>query len=59
MIVYCIDLSYACYAVVVQDGIVVRAPPIARWMIHKPWKQCWLWLQLKGATIHGPTKLEQ
>lgn len=28
-----IDLPYACFALVVENGKVVRAPPIAKWAL--------------------------
>ncbi len=32
---YQITLSYACFGIVVEDGIVVEAAPIGGWMVGK------------------------
>lgn len=42
----------ATYGVVVREGRVVRAAPVAAWMIGKPWSRCEDWLKRKGATIN-------
>ncbi len=30
-----IDIKYACFGIISRDGLIVDAPPIARWMVYK------------------------
>jgi len=46
-----VSLSYATYGIAVQDGKVVDAAPIARWMIGKDERYCADWLRRRGATF--------
>ncbi|MDD4984365.1 MAG: hypothetical protein PHQ43_01050 [Dehalococcoidales bacterium] len=48
---YSIDLPYAHYGVEVRRGKVVDAPPIARWMVGKPWVVCAEWVAKKHGTV--------
>ena len=48
---YWISLSYATYGVIVRDGIVVEAAPIAHWMIGKHWSYCSRWVIRKGGEV--------
>jgi hypothetical protein len=41
---YQVELSYACYGIVVVDGVVTEAPPIARWMIGKTVQKILWWV---------------
>jgi len=41
---YQVELSYACYGIVVVDGVVTDAPPIARWMIGKTVQKILWWV---------------
>lgn len=45
-----VDVGYACFGVEVRGGYVVRAAPIARWMVGKPERNCATWVLLKGGT---------
>ena len=44
-----VSLPYATYSLAVRDGLVVDAPPIARWMVGKSEVYVASWLQWKGA----------
>ena len=46
-----VSLPYATYGIAVQDGKVVDAAPIARWMIGKREEYVANWLRRKGARI--------
>ena len=53
---YWIRLDYACYGIVVKNNRVIKAPPIAGWMIDKKFDSyVKRWLAKKNATI---TKLK-
>lgn len=52
IMLYYIDLPYACYGIIVQDNVVIKAPPIARWMIGKQYStDIRGWLMHKGAEV--------
>lgn len=42
-------LPYATYGIIVEDGTVIDAPPIARWMVGKTTRCVRKWLDEKGA----------
>ena len=45
-----ITVPYACFGILVDaNGWVVFAPPIARWMIGKHWREVVRWLDTKHA----------
>lgn len=46
-----VSLPYATYGIEVEDGKVVDAAPIAKWMIGKPETEVAAWLRKKGAQI--------
>jgi len=39
MVLYQIDIGYACFGVEVENETVNYAPPIAKWTIGKSWKE--------------------
>lgn len=43
-----IRLSYATFGVITEDGVVVEAAPIARWMEGKTEEVCAQWVRKKG-----------
>lgn len=45
-----IELSYATFAVVIKDNVVVEAAPIARWMIGHTQPHVEAWVKRKGGT---------
>jgi hypothetical protein len=49
---YRVVLSYACYAVEVEDGIIKDSAPIAKWAIGKSLKWFEGWVAKKGGRIH-------
>lgn len=48
---YYIDLPYACFGVEVEEGIVIRTPPIGHWMMGKDIKTIIGWVKKKKGTI--------
>lgn len=46
-----IDLPHACFGIIVEDGIVVEAAPIARWATGKLAREVLLYYKKKGAKI--------
>ena len=44
---YLVQNYYSCYGVYVSGGVVVDAPPIAKWMIGKEWKNVTRWIRSK------------
>lgn len=48
---FTITLSYACYTILVRDGVVVSAPPIARWMVGKGGSEIAAFVAHKGGKI--------
>lgn len=49
-----VDLPYAVFALDVDDaGIIVRAPPIAKWTIGKQWRKVTDYYERRGATVKG------
>jgi hypothetical protein len=46
-----VSLPYATYGIEVEDGIVVTAAPIAKWMVGKDERMVASWLRRKGARI--------
>jgi len=49
--IYQITLSYATYGIIVDNGIVIHAPPIAQWMIGKHINEIMDWVNRKHGTI--------
>lgn len=43
-----VELPYATYGLVVEDGQVVDAPPIAHWMVGKSEHEVAAWIARKG-----------
>jgi hypothetical protein len=41
---YLIDTGYACYWIEMVNDRVVKAPPIAKWMIFKHYDSVWGWI---------------
>lgn len=41
-------LPYACFGLIVEDAVVVAAPPIAKWARGKPARQVWDYYARKG-----------
>lgn len=48
---YVIQLPYAYYGIIVKDGIVINAPPIATWMIKKNILDVYLWVTSKQGLV--------
>jgi hypothetical protein len=48
---YHIDVGYACFGLIVEDGIVVDAPPIARWTLTKKVEDVIMYYKRKGAKV--------
>ena len=46
-----VDLSYATYGIIVSADVVVDAPPIARWLVGKPWPEVQHWLVKRRAKV--------
>lgn len=46
-----ISLPYATFGLIVRDGVVVDAPPIARWTIGKPEVTVVAYYRRKGAAV--------
>ncbi len=52
MILYQIDIIYACFSIEVEDGKVISAPGIAKWTIGKDWEEIKdYYISKKNATI--------
>lgn len=48
---YWVSLPYATYGLRIRGGIVVEAPPIARWMKGRDKQEVMSWLEKKGARV--------
>jgi hypothetical protein len=48
---YQVTLPYACYGLVVADGIVIEAAPIARWMLGKKLVMMTRWVESKKGWV--------
>lgn len=46
-----VSLPYATYGIRVEGGVVVEAPPIARWMVGRGEAEVAAWLRRKGARL--------
>lgn len=53
MMLYRVNLPYACYGLIVDNGRVTEAPPIAKWMEQKrkTIEYVMLWIKGKGGTV--------
>ena len=49
--VWSIDVGYACYGLIEQDGRVKQTAPIANWMTGKTLTEVWGWLAKKNAKV--------
>lgn len=56
--VFVIDLPYGGFGIVMNDGLIVAAPPIAWWMIGKPDYVAFDFVDAKGGTITEVTDAE-
>ena len=54
--IYQVDIGYACFGVIVENGYVTEAAPIAKWMIGKQWIDVTDWILYKK---HGKIKISQ
>jgi len=50
---YWIDVNYACYGIIVKNGIIIEAPPIAKWATGKSFKEFQRFVQRKNGKIKG------
>lgn len=48
---YRVNVGYACFGIIARKGIVVCAPPIARWMIWQTLQEIKPWLLEKKAKV--------
>ena len=48
---YSINLSFANFAIIVRDGMVIDAAPIMRWVIGKPLQVAVDYVARRGGTI--------
>lgn len=46
-----INLSYCCFGIIVQDGICIQVPPIAKWMEAERITKIIAWVKKKNGTI--------
>ena len=53
MALHRVVLPYACYGVIVEDGIIVDAAPIARWAVGRTLESFELWVKRNGGKING------
>ncbi len=53
MMLYRIDLPYACYGIITKRCVVVRVPPIAKWMVGKNILFIKEWVRKKKGKIEG------
>jgi len=51
---YSVDLPYACYGIVIENGVVIEAANIAGWMTGKRAEDVERWLIKKNAKMIGP-----
>ena len=51
MKLYCIDCSYYCAGLEVEDGVVTRAAPILKWTVGKDWAA----VSYRLEVVHGKT----
>jgi hypothetical protein len=45
-----VRMPYATYGLIIRNGRVVEAPPIARWMVGRPEHEMAAWITGKGGT---------
>ncbi len=48
---YIITLSYACFAVFVNDGVITDAAPIGRWMVGRRVDDVCKWVRSKHGSV--------
>jgi hypothetical protein len=46
-----VDTGYACFCLVVRDGVVVEAAPIAKWVMGKSVEYVVSYFRRKGASV--------
>jgi len=50
---YWIDVNYACYGVIVENGIIIETSPIAKWATGKPFEEFKQFVKRKNGIIKG------
>lgn len=50
---YWINVHYACYGVIVEDGVIIEAPPIAKWSTGKTFEEFQVFVKKKKGIIKG------
>ena len=55
---YQIDLSYACFGIIVHESMVEEAAPIGRWMIGKRVGAVRKWVESRNGSLEGPIEHE-
>lgn len=50
---YWINLSYACYGIIVEDGIIIETPPIAKWATGKTFEEFKVFLKRKNGKVRS------
>lgn len=48
---YQVRLSYSCFGVVAEDGVVTAAAPLAGWAVGKTLEEFESWVRSKGGTV--------
>jgi hypothetical protein len=48
---FLVDVPFACFGIEVEDGVVVAAPPIARWMLGKGGVVVYRYVRSKRGTL--------
>lgn len=56
---YRIELSYACYGIIIKHAIVVHSPPIAKWMVGKNISFIKEWVKKKKGKIKEVRNLNE
>lgn len=46
-----IDIKYACFGIISNEGIIIAAPPIAAWMISKSLADIKPWLRGRNVKV--------
>lgn len=45
------ELPYACFAIVIENGVCVEAPPIAKWMMGRKYENICAWVNIRNGSI--------